>query len=145
MRCEVECMYLGTRFFIECVARDYAEAKRYALIQNPNAIVLSARWPLNDTTKGSSRSQPQFQNINNNNNHYRPVDNPRSAAEGFKFFVFLASLIPLCLFVIGSYLTFGIAYVFSSPYKRTLHKQKFDAFKKDARDWIGKAFKWLQY
>jgi len=42
MKYKVECIYLGTRFFIECVARDYAEAKRYALIQNPNATVLSA-------------------------------------------------------------------------------------------------------
>lgn len=42
MRYRVECMYLGTKFFIECVAGSYDEAKRYALIQNPNATILNA-------------------------------------------------------------------------------------------------------
>jgi hypothetical protein len=42
MRYKVECIYLGARFVVECVARSYDEAKRYALIQNPNATVLSA-------------------------------------------------------------------------------------------------------
>jgi hypothetical protein len=42
MRYKVQCIYLGQVFFIECVARDYAEAKQFALIQNPKATVLSA-------------------------------------------------------------------------------------------------------
>jgi hypothetical protein len=41
MKCKVQCIYLGQIFFFECIARDYAEAKKLALIQNPNATVLS--------------------------------------------------------------------------------------------------------
>lgn len=41
MKYKVQCYYLGQVFYFECVARDYAEAKKLALIQNPNATVLS--------------------------------------------------------------------------------------------------------
>jgi hypothetical protein len=69
--------------------------------------------------------------------------NGGSSTEGIsiKWYFAILLILPLTLFVVASYLTFGIVYVFSSPYKRTIHQRKFDVFKKEVRNWLDKVFK----
>jgi len=40
MKCRVTCMVAGNVFYVECLARNYDEAKMVALAQHPNARII---------------------------------------------------------------------------------------------------------
>lgn len=40
MTCRVTCMVAGKVFTVECIARNYDEARQVALAQHPNARIL---------------------------------------------------------------------------------------------------------
>jgi len=40
MKCRVTCMVVGKVFYVECLARNYEDAKKVALAQHPNALII---------------------------------------------------------------------------------------------------------
>lgn len=40
MKCRVTCMVAGKLFYVECLARNYEEARKVALAQYPNARIM---------------------------------------------------------------------------------------------------------
>lgn len=40
MKCRVTCMVSGQLFYVECLARNYEEARQVAIAQHPNARIM---------------------------------------------------------------------------------------------------------